>query len=411
MGEKHRINKTFKSSQKSRNKKNLQKCKMPAENMEEQGLAKVPDLELAQLKFEVAHGLGGDKKLLASIKKEKMAPYYRSVCKELKWKEDSKLWSEMSSENEKELKEFDVKIADAETNLGESEHREALLAKAEYLTKIGDKDNAVEAIRKTMEKTVGLGNKMDLIFHNIRIGLFWMDHNLVKTNLEKASTLMEEGGDWDRRNRLKVYSGLYALAIRDFEKAANLFLETVSTFTSYELMDYTQFVKYAVYASMIALERRDLHKKVVKGSEILEVLHQMPKMKQYLNSLYNIQYAEFFQCLAEVEQMAKKDRYLNPHYAFYVREMKIKAFGQLLESYRSLTLTYMAEAFGITEDYMDQELSRYIADGRLHCKIDKVRGIVITNRPDSKNAQYQSTIKQGDILLNRVQKLSRVINI
>lgn len=379
--------------------------------MEEQGLAKVPDLELAQLKFEVAHGLGGDKKLLASIKKEKMAPYYRSVCKELKWKEDSKLWSEMSSENEKELKEFDVKIADAETNLGESEHREALLAKAEYLTKIGDKDNAVEAIRKTMEKTVGLGNKMDLIFHNIRIGLFWMDHNLVKTNLEKASTLMEEGGDWDRRNRLKVYSGLYALAIRDFEKAANLFLETVSTFTSYELMDYTQFVKYAVYASMIALERRDLHKKVVKGSEILEVLHQMPKMKQYLNSLYNIQYAEFFQCLAEVEQMAKKDRYLNPHYAFYVREMKIKAFGQLLESYRSLTLTYMAEAFGITEDYMDQELSRYIADGRLHCKIDKVRGIVITNRPDSKNAQYQSTIKQGDILLNRVQKLSRVINI
>ena len=194
-------------------------------------------------------------------------------------------------------------------------------------------------------------------------------------------------------------------------QAANLFLETVSTFTSYELMDYTQFVKYAVYASMIALERRDLHKKVVKGSEILEVLHQMPKMKQYLNSLYNIQYAEFFQCLAEVEQMAKKDRYLNPHYAFYVREMKIKAFGQLLESYRSLTLTYMAEAFGITEDYMDQELSRYIADGRLHCKIDKVRGIVITNRPDSKNAQYQSTIKQGDILLNRVQKLSRVINI
>ena len=201
------------------------------------------------------------------------------------------------------------------------------------------------------------------------------------------------------------------MAIRDFLKAANLFLETVSTFTSYELMDYSQFVKYAVYASMIALERRQLHEKVVKGSEILEVLHQCPKVKQYLNSFYNCHYAEFFQLLAEVEQIAKKDRYLNPHYAFYVREMKIKAFGQLLESYRSLTLTYMADAFGITEDYMDQELSRYIADGRLHCKIDKVRGIVITNRPDSKNAQYQATIKQGDILLNRVQKLSRVINI
>ena len=36
-----------------------------------------------------------------------------------------------------------------------------------------------------------------------------------------------------------------------------------------------------------------------------------------------------------------------------------------------------------------RELSRFIAAGRLHAKIDKVGGIVETNRPDSKNYQYQ----------------------
>jgi 26S proteasome regulatory subunit N7 len=41
--------------------------------------------------------------------------------------------------------------------------------------------------------------------------------------------------------------------------------------------------------------------------------------------------------------------------------MKIKAYAQLLESYRSLTLEYMAEAFGVTEDYMDGELSRFVS--------------------------------------------------
>ncbi len=51
-------------------------------------------------------------------------------------------------------------------------------------------------------------------------------------------------------------------------------------------------------------------------------------------------------------------RYMHAHYAYYIREMKIKAYAQLLESYRSLTLEYMAEAFGVTEDYMDGELSR-----------------------------------------------------
>jgi len=61
--------------------------------------------------------------------------------------------------------------------------------------------------------------------------------------------------------------------------------------------------------------------------------------------------------------------------------------------------------------FIDAELARFIAAGRLHCKIDKVNGIVETNRPDNKNYQYQACIKQGDILLNRIQKLSRVINI
>merc|ERR1719369_1257130 len=107
----------------------------------------------------------------------------------------------------------------------------------------------------------------------------------------------------------------------------------------------------------------------------------------------------------------KADRLMAAHFRHYVREMRIMAYAQLLESYRSLTLQYMADSFGVTVDFIDQELARFIAAGRLHCKIDKVGGIVETNRPDSKNYQYQASIKQGDILLNRIQKLSRVINI
>merc|ERR1712107_864824 len=149
--------------------------------------------------------------------------------------------------------------------------------------------------------------------------------------------------------------GLYAMSVRDFKKSANLFLDAISTFTSYELMDYVSFVQYTVHISILALDRSDLHKQVI----------------QDLFSLYNCQYAEFFQCLGKVETVLKEDRYMAPHYAFYVREMKIKAYAQLLESYSSLTLKYM-----------DDELCRFIANGRLHAKIDKVGVIVITNRPD-----------------------------
>ena len=87
--------------------------------------------------------------------------------------------------------------------------------------------------------------------------------------------------------------------------------------------------------------------------------------------------------------------------------MRIIAFAQLLESYRSVALENMAAAFGVTAEYVDRELSRFISAGRLAAVIDKVDGTIENRRPDAKNAQYSRIIKEGDVLLNSLQKLSR----
>lgn len=57
-------------------------------------------------------------------------------------------------------------------------------------------------------------------------------------------------------------------------------------------------------------------------------------------------------------------------------------------------------------------LSYFALSFRLACMhvFPQVGGVVETNRPDTKNAQYQACIKQGDLLLNRVQKLGRVVD-
>ncbi|PRQ17068.1 putative proteasome component (PCI) domain-containing protein [Rosa chinensis] len=51
----------------------------------------------------------------------------------------------------------------------------------------------------------------------------------------------------------------------------------------------------------------------------------------------------------------------------------------------------MAKAFDLTVNFIDLELSRFIAAGKLHCKIDKVSGVLETNRPDAKNSLYQAS--------------------
>jgi 26S proteasome regulatory subunit N7 len=75
-----------------------------------------------------------------------------------------------------------------------------------------------------------------------------------------------------------------------------------------------------------------------------------------------------------------------------------------------VTISSMADAFGVSSDFIDSELFRFISMGRLNAKIDKTSGIIETNRPDAKNAQYQAVIKHGDALLNQIQALSRVLN-
>lgn len=68
-----------------------------------------------------------------------MAPFYHATCAELKMTEDAKLLEELTEKNRVELSRLDHNIEDAQENLGETELKDALLERAEYLSKIGDK--------------------------------------------------------------------------------------------------------------------------------------------------------------------------------------------------------------------------------------------------------------------------------
>lgn len=75
-----------------------------------------------------------------------MAPYYEALCKSLEWQMDAELLNKMKKANEEELKRLDNELEDAEKILGESEIRDAMMAKAEYLCRIGDKVGDTEAL-------------------------------------------------------------------------------------------------------------------------------------------------------------------------------------------------------------------------------------------------------------------------
>jgi hypothetical protein len=69
-----------------------------------------------------------------------MAPYYKIITANSSvLKRDAALLESMEKANEEELKRLDERLEEAEKTEGESEISDALKARANYLTRIGDK--------------------------------------------------------------------------------------------------------------------------------------------------------------------------------------------------------------------------------------------------------------------------------
>ena len=80
---------------------------------------------------------------------------------------------------EAELKKLEQKIVDAQTNFGDIEVRDAILAKAAFLKKHnGNKALAIAVYEQALKKTIEIGKKMDINFEILSIYLD--ERNLTK---------------------------------------------------------------------------------------------------------------------------------------------------------------------------------------------------------------------------------------
>jgi 26S proteasome regulatory subunit N7 len=127
-----------------------------------------------------------------------MSPYLSHIHAD-----NADLRERLSAKNEAKLKEFDDKLKEAEENQGESEISQLLRSKAMYLVRIGDKvsnrpesystqvphrqERAIAALDLALEKTAGLGARIDLVLALVRVGLFFADHDLVTAQIVKAT--------------------------------------------------------------------------------------------------------------------------------------------------------------------------------------------------------------------------------
>nr|XP_033342508.1 26S proteasome non-ATPase regulatory subunit 6-like [Megalopta genalis] len=361
---------------------------------------------------------------LEAVLRKNMSNYYQDVCKELNWNLNEELLEQMKHANEIAWKELESNESSALDDSAKTNWREKL----NFLCEIGDLDRATNIVTVVFEdQTNSSSVRIEAAFCLFRLAYVRNNCRSMGKIIGDITDLMESvcrsGSDWCCRNKLKAYEAVYCLATRNFPRACMLLLECTPTFESYELLSFKEVVEYTVLSGLISLPRSDLDRQVNNNGLLQQaLLTESLRYRDYFLSFYDCRYKEFFKNLAWIETELKANPLLHPHYRYYVREMRVKAYSQLLQAYRTINLDRMATEFGVTEEYVEQEVARFIANGKLHCKIDKMAGTIVTvstagcdrgKAPDAtcdRGLSYQNTIKKGDGLLNRLKKLGQVID-
>ncbi len=126
----------------------------------------------------------------------------------------------------------------------------------------GDKEESLKQFAEVRKKSLSTIQKIELLMDEARLGMFTNDMVLMQSKIKDAKTMVEDGGDWDKRNRIKVYDGILALRLRDFKTASSLFLDVCPTFASTECCTYTELIFYAAITNIMIVDRPTLFKKV-----------------------------------------------------------------------------------------------------------------------------------------------------
>lgn len=236
---------------------------------------------------------------------------------------------------EEQLKQLDEKINNTQndTNIEEIEPAEYMFEKAKIYIENNKKNDALNELKLVITRTRSFNLKMDAVFEVLHVGIKNKDLILLREYLDLCHKLLKDGGDWEKRNKLKVYEGLYSILTKDFKEAGKLFLDALMTFTNYELFSYKDFVFYTSLCNIITVDRKTLKTRIIENSDVVACIKEIPHLEAFMDQFYNGNYIEFFQTFAKIIERIKDDFFMSKYYKHFIREMRIKTYSQYLRIY------------------------------------------------------------------------------
>ncbi|ORD94520.1 PSMD6 [Enterospora canceri] len=303
-------------------------------------------------------------------------------------KSNSKLRKKIEAAKEQKLNEIKNK------NRNELDTEDAIKDYISFYAKAFDLDNFKSKVNELLEIDRSNSLLLDIQFCLIRMALILGDKKMLHENIEKGKDIATVS-DWDRKNRFKVYLGLYSLQKAKFREAADYFYDCLASFEASETVEFEEIILYLIFSGLLSYSRNELEKKVVNNFEVLKFkdLIKLPE------AFYNCSYPKLFDNLLEFVSRFENDIFIGDYKQFFTKEMVIKSYAQFLLSYQSVHLKAMADVFGVTERFLEEDLRMFIISNRLNCEIDKVDNLIAV-----KGIECTRTLENEFVLSHEIMK-------
>ena len=285
---------------------------------------------------------------------------------------------------------FETLIKEAPTNL---DNEEFIRRQAEFYAKTFDLENFEAKTKEPLETNKTSSMQLDILFCKIRIALILDDKQMLNTNILKAKEVSILA-DWDRKNRFKVYLGVYSIRKADFVEAAKYFYECLASFEAEEILSFNEVILYLVFSGLLVYSRNDLEKKLINNFEVLK----LKEISAPAEAFYNCEYSKLLSVLINFSDLMDNDVFIQKYREYFVREMMCKGYVQFLSSYQSVGITKMAEVFGVRDEFLEEDLRKFTINKRIGCEIDKLDNLITVLRVKKEEDVEKNLLDAEDIL-------------
>ncbi|KAL0233809.1 hypothetical protein PCE1_002315 [Barthelona sp. PCE] len=316
--------------------------------------------------------------------------------------------SELQSYIDEEIVKIDDEIEEAKRDMGSVEVFNGKYKKAQLLCKIGKVDEGFAIFQECDAIPMGDSTKMKSVFLRLLISFCCNDFVMIEKWLADIDIMAQNNVlDFEHKNRLLTYRGLFSLMKGNFLDCVNDFIECLNTFMATELIDFERLVFYLCVFSVITLKRPRYRDYVLNSSDVKTVINSLEDIEEFSNNFYNGNYKEGLKLAASIKERLKTDYYCHKFESFFFYNFRKTCYRQFLKSYSRVTLAKIAEEFSLPIKLVELDLVEFIQNGDLTFRIDELEGVVHRANRISQDVKQFSNAASNTI--NKLENLARVL--